>query len=79
MKGCQFREHSIQVFDDRDRAILKLARSSSDECGIFQDTPELIKCSYRSDWWKQINLVPMKLRPGLVPHINIEGKKFSEF
>lgn len=73
-KGCQFREHTFQVFDERDKAILKLARSSSGEYGMFQGPPEMCKLpTVHQEWWKQVNLVPFKSRPGLVPSVDVEG------
>lgn len=41
---------------------------------MFQGPPEMCKLpTVHQEWWKQVNLVPFKSRPGLVPSVDVEG------
>lgn len=77
-QGCQYREHTIQIFNDRDRQILKLAQIASDGSGLYEIAPNGPTTSTAATanecWWNGIALMPTKERPGLLPSINLDGE-----
>lgn len=77
-QGCQYREHTIQIFNDRDRQILKLAQIASESSALYEIAPngptKPLAASSNESWWNGIALVPTKERPGLLPSINLDGK-----
>lgn len=77
-QGCQYREHTIQIFNDRDRATLKLAQIASEGSGLYEIAPIIPTTpaipSSNESWWNGIALMPTKDRPGLLPSINLDGK-----
>lgn len=81
MKGCQYREHTVQILNDRDRAILKLAQVAAEGNCLYEPPPsKLLKASILNDtWWNGIILTPSKDRPGLLPPIVLTGKKIVTF
>lgn len=75
-QGCQYREHTVQILNDRDRAILKLAQVAAEGNCLYEPAPnKLLKASILNDtWWNGIILTPSKDRPGLLPPIVLAGK-----
>lgn len=75
MQGCQYREHTVQILNDRDRAILKLAQVAAEGNCLYEPAPnKLLKASVLNDlWWNGIILTPSKDRPGLLPPIVLAG------
>lgn len=75
-KGCQYREHTVQILNDRDRAILKLAQVAAEGNCLYEPPPsKLLKASVLNEtWWNGIILTPSKDRPGLLPPIVLAGK-----
>lgn len=77
-QGCQYREHTIQIFNDRDRQILKLAQIASESSALYEIAPNCPAtpgaASSNESWWNGIALMPTKERPGLLPTINLDGK-----
>lgn len=76
-QGCQYREHTVQIIDDRDRAILKLAQVAAEGNCLYEPPPsKLLKASaVHETWWHGIVLAPSKDRPGLLPQIVFAGKR----
>lgn len=74
-KGCQYREHTVQILNDRDRAILKLAQVAAEGNCLYEQPPsKLLKASVLNEtWWNGIILTPSKDRPGLLPPIVLVG------
>lgn len=73
--GCQFREHTVQIETDRDRAILKLAQLV-DEGGCLYELPPPPRPQSSGavdPWWNGIALTPNRDRQGLLPTLNLEG------
>lgn len=75
-KGCQYREHTIQIFNDRDRAILKLAQVAAEGSCLYETPPsKLLKTNNLNEtWWSGVILTPTKERPGLLPQIILDGE-----
>lgn len=77
-KGCQYREHTIQIFNDRDRQILKLAQIAADGSGLYENVPAAPTAPYAQpsseSWWSGIALMPTRERIGILPNINLDGK-----
>lgn len=75
LQGCQYREHTVQIFSDRDRAILKLAQVAAEGNCLYEMPPnKLLKMNVSNDaWWNGIILTPSKERPGLLPQIVLDG------
>lgn len=74
-QGCQYREHTVQIFSDRDRAILKLAQVAAEGNCLYEVPPnKLLKMGVSNEtWWNGIILTPTKERPGLLPQIVFDG------
>lgn len=91
MQGCQYREHTVQIDTDRDRAILKLAQMAADEVGcIYQMPPASTNKDINTSigassnttmgidpWWNGMALLPNRERQGLLPSLNVDGKSFK--
>lgn len=75
LKGCQYREHTVQILNDRDRAILKLAQVAAEGNCLYEPPPnKLLKANILNEtWWNGIILTPSKDRPGLLPPIVLAG------
>ncbi|XP_055375904.1 SANT and BTB domain regulator of class switch recombination, partial [Condylostylus longicornis] len=79
--GCQFREHSVLVESDRDRAVLALAQIAA-EGGCLTESPKMktaTQCGVAYEpIWTGISLMPTKCRQGLLPvvHVDESNSKF---
>lgn len=71
----------MQIIDDRDRAILKLAQVAAEGNCLYEPPPQKVhKASTLHDtWWHGIVLAPSKDRPGLLPPIVFAGKYTTWF
>lgn len=67
----------MQIFSDRDRAILKLAQVAAEGNCLYELPPnKLLKMTVSNDaWWNGIILTPSKERPGLLPQIVFDGMR----
>lgn len=65
----------MQILNDRDRAILKLAQVAAEGNCLYEIPPnKMLKASVSNDtWWNGIILTPSKDRPGLLPQIALAG------
>lgn len=74
-QGCQFREHSVVIESDRDRAILTLAQIAADGNCLYEAPPTKTQNhGYSEPRWIGISLMPTKCRHGLLPLLHSEGK-----
>lgn len=79
VQGCQYREHTVQIFNDRDRAILKLAQIAGDGGCLFEPPPVKVPAMNNTSntyepWWNELVLLPQRDRQGLLPSFTLEGK-----
>lgn len=79
-KGCQYREHTVQIFNDRDRAILKLSQIAADGGCLYEPAPVKIpnvgaNATPYEPWWNELVLLPQRDRQGLLPTFTVEGKR----
>lgn len=64
----------MQIFDEKDRAILKLAQVAGDGDCLYEMAPQSLKAvDINESWWHGIILTPVKERPGLLPQIALDG------
>ncbi|XP_055844997.1 SANT and BTB domain regulator of class switch recombination isoform X2 [Episyrphus balteatus] len=74
--GCQFREHSVLIENDRDRAILNLLQIASEGGNLFETPPtklrEEVSNNLMEPRWIGLCLMPTKCRPGLLPILSTE-------
>lgn len=72
--GCLFREHSVLVENERDRAILQLVQSVSEGGCLFADPPMTKTLSNLPEpIWSTMLLLPTKTRQGLLPPLYVDG------
>lgn len=71
----------MQILNDKDRAILKLAQVAAEGNCLYESPPsKLLKASVLNEtWWNGIILTPTKDRPGLLPPIVFAGINFHRF
>ncbi|KAH8302794.1 hypothetical protein KR044_010762 [Drosophila immigrans] len=71
--GCQFREHSVLVDTDRERAILTIAQLVGENYALCEQPPlhmqELAAAGEISPNWQGISLTPQRCRQGLLPQL----------
>ncbi|XP_002007999.3 uncharacterized protein KIAA1841 homolog [Drosophila mojavensis] len=71
--GCQFREHSVLVDTDRERAILAIAQLVGENYALSEQPPlhlqELAAAGEISPNWLGISLTPQRCRQGLLPQL----------
>ncbi|KAM8710630.1 hypothetical protein ACLKA7_017281 [Drosophila subpalustris] len=71
--GCQFREHSVLVDTDRERAILAIAQLVGENYALCEQPPlhmqELAAAGEISPNWLGISLTPQRCRQGLLPQL----------
>ncbi|XP_001984205.2 uncharacterized protein KIAA1841 homolog [Drosophila grimshawi] len=71
--GCQFREHSVLVDTDRERAILTIAQLVAENYALCEQPPlhiqELAAAGEISPNWLGISLTPQRCRQGLLPQL----------
>ncbi|XP_062128250.1 LOW QUALITY PROTEIN: SANT and BTB domain regulator of class switch recombination [Drosophila sulfurigaster albostrigata] len=71
--GCQFREHSVLVDTDRERAILTIAQLVGENYALCEQPPlhmqELAAAGEISPNWLGISLTPQRCRQGLLPQL----------
>lgn len=76
-KGCQYREHTVQIFNDRDRAILKLSQIAGDGGCLYEPPPVKVPVmnatNAYSPWWNELVLLPQRDRHGLLPAFTLDG------
>ncbi|XP_035794174.1 uncharacterized protein KIAA1841 homolog isoform X2 [Anopheles albimanus] len=71
--GCQFREHTVQVDTDRDRAVLQLALHASEGGCLYEPSPFKPPNSSADPWWNGIGILPHRSRQGLLPTFHVDG------
>lgn len=71
----------MQILNDRDRAILKLAQVAAEGNCLYEVAPNklLNTMALNETWWNGIILTPSRDRLGLVPSIVLEGDTFLFF
>ncbi|XP_017840657.2 uncharacterized protein KIAA1841 homolog [Drosophila busckii] len=71
--GCQFREHSVLVETDRERAILAIAQLVAENYALCEQVPlriqELAAAGEINPNWLGISLTPQRCRQGLLPQL----------
>ncbi|KAH8379512.1 hypothetical protein KR009_005380 [Drosophila setifemur] len=75
--GCQFREHSVLVETDRERAILAIAQLVGENYALCELPPlriqELAAAGEISPSWQGISLTPQRCRQGLLPQLCMDS------
>ncbi|XP_035912413.1 uncharacterized protein KIAA1841 homolog [Anopheles stephensi] len=71
--GCLFREHTVQVEADRDRAVLQLALHASEGGCLYEQPPFKPPNTSADPWWSGIGIVPHRSRQGLLPTFHVDG------
>ncbi|KFB42675.1 AGAP004888-PA-like protein [Anopheles sinensis] len=71
--GCQFREHTVQVDTDRDRAVLQLALHASEGGCLYEPSPFKPPNTSAEPWWNGIGILPHRSRQGLLPTFHVDG------
>ncbi|XP_052861833.1 SANT and BTB domain regulator of class switch recombination [Anopheles cruzii] len=71
--GCLFREHTVQVDTDRDRAVLQLALHASDGGCLYEPPPFKHPNSSADPWWNGIGILPHRSRQGLLPTFHVDS------
>nr|XP_040240763.1 SANT and BTB domain regulator of class switch recombination [Anopheles coluzzii] len=71
--GCQFREHTVQVDTDRDRAVLQLALHASEGGCLYEQPPFKPPNTSADPWWSGIGILPHRSRQGLLPTFHVDG------
>lgn len=78
-QGCQFREHTVQPENERDRAILHLCTVAAEGGNLYEQSPiKAYSNSQGENWWAGIALIPRGIRQGLLPTFHIEGTWFQK-
>lgn len=76
-QGCQFREHSVLVETDRERAILAIAQLVGENYALCELPPlriqELAAAGEISPSWQGISLTPQRCRQGLLPQLCMDS------
>lgn len=76
-QGCQFREHSVLVDTDRERAILAIAQLVGENYALSEQPPlhlqELAAAGEISPNWLGISLTPQRCRQGLLPQLCMDS------
>lgn len=82
-KGCQYREHTVQIESDRDRAIMVLIQSTEIGGCLYETPPQSAvnslttghhgNCS-NEQWWNGIALAPDRDNHGLLPALSDDSK-----
>ncbi|EDW69607.1 SANT and BTB domain regulator of class switch recombination [Drosophila virilis] len=71
--GCQFREHSVLVDTDRERAILTIAQLVAENYALCEQPPmqtqQLAAAGEINPNWLGISLTPQRCRQGLLPQL----------
>ncbi|GAB0100594.1 Kiaa1841 [Sergentomyia squamirostris] len=70
--GCQYREHSVSIENDRDRSILQLAHMASEGGCLFDVAPVKTQPQNGEPWWSGIALLPHRSRQGLLPALHVD-------
>lgn len=77
LQGCQFREHSVLVDTDRERAILAIAQLVGENYALSEQPPlhlqELAAAGEISPNWLGISLTPQRCRQGLLPQLCMDS------
>lgn len=77
-QGCQFREHSVLVDTDRERAIFTIAQLVAENYGLCEPPPqhmqELAASGEISPNWLGISLTPQRCRQGLLPQLCMDSE-----
>ncbi|XP_017080712.1 uncharacterized protein KIAA1841 homolog [Drosophila eugracilis] len=75
--GCQFREHSVLVETDRERAILAIAQLVAENYALCEQPPlkiqELATAGEICPSWQGISLTPQRCRQGLLPQLCMDS------
>ncbi|XP_034657471.1 uncharacterized protein KIAA1841 homolog isoform X1 [Drosophila subobscura] len=75
--GCQFREHSVLVETDRERAILAIAQLVGENYALCEMPPlrvqEMAAAGEISPSWQGISLTPQRCRQGLLPQLCMDS------
>lgn len=71
--GCQYREHTVQIENDRDRSILQLAQVAAEGGCLFDVAPVKNHPQNGEPWWTGIALLPHRSRQGLLPTLHVDG------
>ncbi|XP_055686817.1 SANT and BTB domain regulator of class switch recombination [Lutzomyia longipalpis] len=70
--GCQYREHSVSIENDRDRSILQLAQVAAEGGCLFDVAPMKSNTQNGDPWWTGIALLPHRSRQGLLPMLHVD-------
>ncbi|EDV39140.1 uncharacterized protein Dana_GF24648 [Drosophila ananassae] len=75
--GCQFREHSVLVETDRERAILAIAQLVGENYALCEPPPlriqEMAAAGEICPSWQGISLTPQRCRQGLLPQLCMDS------
>ncbi|KAH8259547.1 hypothetical protein KR026_006102 [Drosophila bipectinata] len=75
--GCQFREHSVLVETDRERAILAIAQLVGENYALCEAPPlriqEMAAAGEICPSWQGISLTPQRCRQGLLPQLCMDS------
>ncbi|XP_055701807.1 SANT and BTB domain regulator of class switch recombination [Phlebotomus papatasi] len=70
--GCQYREHTVQIENDRDRSILQLAQVAAEGGCLFDVALVKNHPQNGEPWWTGIALLPHRSRQGLLPTLHVD-------
>lgn len=77
LQGCHYREHSVLVETDRDRAILNIAQLAIEKYSLGDmpttEDQETIAKGERQFTWRDLVLLPPWKREGILPTFRING------
>lgn len=80
-QGCQFREHTVLVETDRDRAVLKLFQLAEEGGCLHEPVPtgttstgHQLQLQNGEQWWYGVQLMPSRSTVhGLLPSLSLDG------
>lgn len=71
--GCQFREHTVHLDNDKDRAIFQLSQIASEGgCSLSEPVQNKIVPGSADPWWNGLALLPHRSRQGLLPSLHVD-------
>lgn len=81
LKGCQYRDHTVQIESDRDRAIMRLIQSTEIGGCLYETPPQNATntqmghgSSTNEQWWNGMALAPDRNNHGLLPVLSEDSK-----
>lgn len=70
--GCQHREHTVQIENEKDRAILQLSQIAGEGGCLYELPIPKSNANCNEIWWNGVSILPYRSRQGLLPPLHIE-------